>query len=133
MRRCRSRLLSNTPKCEFPLVRRAPHLRVLKKSITLDQTGYGAIQRVHLGPLNRTFPAPYSPASALSAENPCFGPRTRVPRSEPKIKGQNGAKPEPATGMAGGGAQVALGTAGSMGRAGLVVVPLVPFFLARGP
>ena len=27
------------------------------KSIALDQTGYGAIQRVHLGPLNRTFPA----------------------------------------------------------------------------
>ena len=32
-----------------------------KKSIALDQTGYGAIQRVHLGPLNRTFPAPYFP------------------------------------------------------------------------
>ena len=46
----------------------------LKKSITLDQTGYGAIQRVHLGPLNRTFPAPYFPGSALSVENHCFGP-----------------------------------------------------------
>ena len=33
----------------------------LKKSIALDQTGYGAIQRVHLGPRNRTFPAMYFP------------------------------------------------------------------------
>ena len=33
----------------------------LNKSIALDQTGHGGIQGVHLGPLNRTFPAPYSP------------------------------------------------------------------------
>ena len=46
----------------------------LKKSIALDQTGYGAIQRVHLGPLNRTFPALYFPGSALSVENHYFGP-----------------------------------------------------------
>ena len=44
-----------------------------KKSIALDQTGYGAIQRVHLGPLNRTFPALYFPGSPLSVENHCFG------------------------------------------------------------
>ena len=43
-------------------------------SIALDQTGYGAIQRVHLGPLNRTFPALYFPGSALSVENHWFGP-----------------------------------------------------------
>ena len=45
-----------------------------KKSIALDQTGYGAIQRVTQGPLNRTLPAPYSPGSALSVENHYFGP-----------------------------------------------------------
>ena len=44
----------------------------LKKSIALDQTGYGAIQRVHLGPLNRTFQALYFPGSPLSVENHCF-------------------------------------------------------------
>ena len=44
-----------------------------EKSIALDQTGYGAIQRVHLGPLNRTFPALYFPGSPLSVENHCFG------------------------------------------------------------
>ena len=48
-----------------------------RSSIALDQTGYGAILRVHWGPLNRTFPAQYSPASALSVETPCFGPLTR--------------------------------------------------------
>jgi hypothetical protein len=87
-----------------------------KKSIALDQTGYGAIQRVHLGPLNRTFPARYFPGSALSVENHCFGPlgqsvsfRRRYPAKK------KGAKPEPATGMAGGNAQGALGTAGAMG------------------
>ena len=53
-------------------------------SIALDQTGYGAIRRAHWGGLNRTFPGPYSPASALSMETPCFGPWTRVPRSEQK-------------------------------------------------
>ena len=44
------------------------------KSIALDQTGYGAIQRVHLGPLSRTFPALYFPGSVLSVENHCLGP-----------------------------------------------------------
>ena len=29
--------------------------------------------QVHLGPLNRTFPAPYFPGSPLSVENHCFG------------------------------------------------------------
>ena len=51
-----------------------PQKGVPNKSIALDQTGYGAIQRVHLGPLNRTFPAPYFPGSPLSIENHCFGP-----------------------------------------------------------
>ena len=50
-----------------------------KKSIALDQTGYGAIRRVHWGALDRTFPAPYSPGSALSVGNHCFGPRAQVP------------------------------------------------------
>ena len=45
----------------------------LNKSMALDQTGYGAIQRVHLGPLNRTFPALYFPGSPLSVETHCFG------------------------------------------------------------
>ena len=45
----------------------------LNKSMALDQTGYGAIQRVHLGPLNRTFPALYFPESPLKVENHCFG------------------------------------------------------------
>ena len=45
-----------------------------KKGITLDQTGYGAIQRVTQGPLNRALPAPYYPGSALSVENHYFGP-----------------------------------------------------------
>ena len=44
-----------------------------EKSIAPDQTGYGAIQLVHLGPLNRTFPALYFPGSSLSVENHCFG------------------------------------------------------------
>ena len=43
-------------------------------SAAIDQTGDGAIQRVHLGPLNRTFPALYFPGSPLSVENHCFGP-----------------------------------------------------------
>ena len=94
-------------------------------SITLNQTSYGAILRVHWGPLNRTFPAQYSPTSALSVENPCFGPQTRVPRSASK-KGQNGAKPEPAMGMAGGDARGALGTAAPMGRAQLMTGFIAP-------
>ena len=32
-----------------------------KKSIALDQTGYGAIRRIDWGPLNRIFPDPYPP------------------------------------------------------------------------
>ena len=51
----------------------------LKSSIALDQTGYGAIRRVHWGALDRTFQAPYSPGSALSVGNHCFGPRAQVP------------------------------------------------------
>ena len=46
----------------------------LNKSTAPDQTGYGAIQRVHLRPLNRTFPAPYFPGPPLSVETHCFGP-----------------------------------------------------------
>ena len=95
-------------------------------SIALDQTGYGAIRRVHWGALNRTFPAPYSPASALSVENPCFGPWTRVPRSEQKKSGEMAPNLEPATGMAGGDAQGALGTAGAMGRAELITGFVAP-------
>ena len=43
------------------------------KGIALDQTGYGAIQRVHLGPINRTFPTLYFPGSPQSVETHCFG------------------------------------------------------------
>ena len=50
-----------------------------EKSIALDQTGYGAIRRVHWGALDRTFQAPYSPGSALSVGNHCFGPWAQVP------------------------------------------------------
>ena len=57
-----------------------------EKSIALDHTGYGAIRRVDWGPLNHTFPAPYPPGSALSVENPCFGPWVQVPPSGPKKK-----------------------------------------------
>ena len=56
------------PPCIDPPEKGGPN-----KSIALDQTGYGAIQRVHLGPLNRTFPALYFPGSPLSVENHCFG------------------------------------------------------------
>ena len=98
----------------------------LNSSTVPDQTGYGAILRAHWGPLNRTFPAQYSPASALSVETPCFGPRTRVPRSGPKKKAENGAKPEPATGMARADARGALGTAGAMGRAELMTGFVAP-------
>ena len=51
-----------------------PKVSKLNKSIALNQTGYGAIQRVHLGPLNHTFPALYFPGSPLGVENHCFGP-----------------------------------------------------------
>ena len=37
-------------------------------SIAFDQTGYGAIRRVHWGAWDRTFRAPCSPGSALSVE-----------------------------------------------------------------
>ena len=50
-----------------------------KSSIALDQTGYGAVRRVHRGALDRTFRAPYSPGSALSVGNHCFGPWAQVP------------------------------------------------------
>ena len=43
-------------------------------SIALNQTGYGAILRVHWGALDRIFRAPDSPGSALSVGNHCFGP-----------------------------------------------------------
>ena len=86
-----------------------------KKSIALDQTGYGAVRRVHRGALDRTFPAPYSPGSALSVGNHCFGPRAQVPPLWAKKKYQKGAKSKTATGMAGRDAQGALGTAGGMG------------------
>ena len=97
-----------------------------EKSIALDQTGYGAIRRVDWGPLNRTFPAPYPPGSALSVENPCFGPWAQVPPSGPKKKWRNGAKPQPATGMAGEDARGALGTAGAMGPAELMTGFVAP-------
>ena len=54
--------------CSF-LPKGGPH-----KGTTSDQTGYLAIQRVPWGHLNRALPAPYSPGSALSVENHCFGP-----------------------------------------------------------
>ena len=84
-------------------------------SIALDQTGYGAVQRIISGALDRTFQAPYSPGSALSVGNHCFGPRAQVPPCGPKKKCQKGAKSKPATGMAGRDDQGALGTAGAMG------------------
>ena len=45
-----------------------------EKSIALDQTGYGAIQRVPQGPPNRALPALYSPGSALSVKKTLFWP-----------------------------------------------------------
>ena len=92
-----------------------PLKRGSEKSIALDQTGYGAIQRVHLGPLNRTFPAPYFPGSPLSVENHCFGTLGQSASFRRRYPVKKSAKPEPATGMAGGDAQGALGTAGAMG------------------
>ena len=46
--------------------------------------------------------------------------------STAKEKGRNGAKPEPATGMAGADARGALGTAGAMGRAELMMGFVAP-------
>jgi hypothetical protein len=43
-----------------------------------------------------------------------------------KKKWRNGAKPEPATGMAGGDSRAALGTAGGMGRAELMTGFVAP-------
>ena len=54
-----------------------------------DLLRLGAIGSDPTLPLDRTFPALYSPASA-----PC-------PAAGQKTKHQNGAKPEPVTGMAG--------------------------------
>ena len=59
---------------------------VQNSSIALDQTGYGAVLRVHWGALDGTFPAPYSPGSALSVGNHCFGPRAQVPPLSAKKK-----------------------------------------------
>ena len=78
-------------------------------------------------PLNRTFPAAYFPGCPLSVENHCFctlGQSASFRHRYPRKK--KSAKPEPATGMVGGDAQGALGTAGTMCRAGLVTVPLAP-------
>ena len=69
---------------------------------------------------------PIPPGSALSVENPCFGPWAQVPPSGPKKKWRNGAKPEPATGMAGEDARGALGTAGAMGPAELMTGFVAP-------
>ena len=44
------------------------------KSMVLGQAGYGTIQRVPWGPLNRVLSAPYSRGSTLSVETHCFGP-----------------------------------------------------------
>ena len=106
---------SNTPLIHSKICRQASalcsllgvaHLGAQKggqnSSIALDETCHGAILRVHLGPLNRTFPAQYSPASTLRIETPYFGPQARVFLSRPNTKGRNGAKTEPAMGMAGG-------------------------------
>ena len=81
----------------------------------MDQTGYGAIQRVNLGPLNRTFPALYFPGSALSVENHCFGPLGQSVSFRRSYPAKKSVKPELATGMAGGDAQGVPGTAGAMG------------------
>ena len=69
---------------------------------------------VRWGALDRTFQAPYSPGSALSVGNHCFGPRAQVPPLWAKKKCQKGAKSKPATGMAGRDAKGALGTTGAM-------------------
>ena len=83
------------------------------ENVTWDQTGYGDIKRAHWGALDRTFPAPYPPSSALSVENHSLGPRVQVcPQREKKC--QKSAKPEPATEMAGEYDKEALGTAGAM-------------------
>ena len=86
------------------------------KSMDLDQTGYGAIQRVHLGPMNRTFPGLYFPGSLLSVKNHCFGPldqpvsfRRRYPAKK------KGCQTSTSHGDNQGDAQGALETAGAMG------------------
>ena len=87
-----------------------------KNSIALDQTGYGAIQRIHLGTLNRTFPALYFPGSPLSVKKHCFGTLGQSASFGRRyLSKEKSAKPHPATGMAGGDTQGALGTAGAMG------------------
>ena len=54
-------------------------------SIALDQTGFGTIPRVHWGPLNRTFPAPYSPCIRPERGNPLFWlPDARAPQRAKK-------------------------------------------------
>ena len=58
------------------------------------------------GARDRTFQAPYSPGSALSVGDRCFGPRAQVPPLWAKKKCQKGAKPKPATGMAGRDAEL---------------------------
>ena len=66
---------------------REAHGPVTVREVTaLDQTGYGAVRRVHRGALDRTFPAPYSPNSALCVGNHCFGPRAQVPPLWAKTK-----------------------------------------------
>ena len=97
-----------------------------KKGIALDQTGYGAFQRIHLGPLNRTFPALNFPGSALSVENHSFGPLGQSASFRRRYPAKKSVKPELATGMARADAQAALGTAGAMGPAEVMTGSIAP-------
>ena len=112
----RARYSNSDPRLDPPKKGNLAHLNGgQNSSIAHDQTGYGSIQRVHSGALDRTFQAPYSPGSALSVGNHCFGPQAQVPPLWAKKKFQKGAKSKPATGMAGRDAKGALGTTGAMG------------------
>ena len=96
-----------------------------KKSIALDQTGYGAVRRVHWGALDRTFPAPYSPGSALSVGNHCFGPQVQVPPLWAKKKSaKKAAKPNQRRGWPGGMPKGPWGPRGPRAEPGLRRLPV---------
>ena len=69
---------------------------------------------------------PIPPQIRPERGNPLFWPLGTGTPQRAKKKGRNGAKPEPATGMAGADAREALGTAGAMGRAELMTGFVAP-------
>ena len=89
-----------------------------EKDIAINQPGY-IIQEVHFGALNRTFPAPYFPGSALSVQNPLSWPLPSWASQSvlgAGVRLKICFKAEPATGMAGEDAKgTALRTTGGMG------------------